>query len=103
MHTELMDAMLKNDGSKFEYSRAPGTGLRVPKHTDVRGEAIDRLHPGGGQMDTSLSPDNHSTGDAGQAGMGGAGQYWSGHNSGGSGAGSISFKEEDEYGMDLGQ
>ena len=41
--------------------------------------------------------------DAGQAGMGGPGQYWSGHNSGGSGAGSISFKEEDEYGMDLTQ
>ncbi len=102
MHTELMDAMLKNDGAKFHYSRAPGTGLRVPKHTDVKGDAIgSSAH--GGPLDTSLSPDNHSTGDAGQAGMGGPGQYWSGHNSGGSGAGSISFKEEDEYGMDLTQ
>jgi hypothetical protein len=102
MHTELMDAMLKNDGAKFHYSRAPGSGLRVPKHTDVKGDALGS--PGqGGQLDTSLSPDNHSTGDAGQAGMGGPGQYWSGHNSGGSGAGSISFKEEDEYGMDLTQ
>ena len=29
--------------------------------------------------------------------------YWSGHNSGGdgSGPGSVAFKEEDEYGMDL--
>jgi len=99
MHTELMDAMVKNDGSKFEYSRAPGTGLRVPKHTDIRGESTDRLGPGG-QQDNSLSPDNLSTGEAG---MGGAGQYWSAHNSGGSGAGSISFKEEDEYGMDLTQ
>ena len=102
MHTELMDAMLKNDGAKFHYSRAPGTGLRVPKHTDVKGDAIGSSAQGG-QLDTSLSPDNHSTGDAGQAGMGGPGQYWSGHNSGGSGAGSISFKEEDEYGMDLTQ
>ncbi|CAL3963839.1 hypothetical protein PZA11_001339 [Diplocarpon coronariae] len=97
MQTELMDAMMKNDGSNFEYSRAPGTGLRVPKHTDVRGEVLGSLT---GQPDNSLSPDH---GDAGQAGMGGAGQYWSGHNSGGSGPGSISFKEEDEYGMDLTQ
>ncbi|KAN0117277.1 hypothetical protein V8E51_003254 [Hyaloscypha variabilis] len=102
MHTELMDAMVKNDGAKFHYSRAPGSGLRVPKHTDVKGDAVGSSAQGG-QLDTSLSPDNHSTGDAGQAGMGGPGQYWSGHNSGGSGAGSISFKEEDEYGMDLTQ
>lgn len=95
MHTELMDAMFKNDGSKFHYSRAPGSGLRVPKHTDVKGDPIrDSNH-----LDNSLSPDNHSTGDAGQA----MGQYWSGHNSGGSGAGSVSFKEEDEYVMDLTQ
>ncbi|KAG0649951.1 Transcription factor [Hyphodiscus hymeniophilus] len=96
MHTELMDAMLKNQGDDFQYTRGSGTGLRVPKHTDVKGEPL-----GSGQMDTSLSPDNHSSGDTGQAGMGGAGQYWSGHNSGGSGAGSISFKEEDEYAMNL--
>lgn len=101
MHTELMDAMLKNQGENFEYSRAPGSGLRVPKHTDVKGEMLGAS--GQGQLDNSLSPDNHSSGDAGQTGMGGAGQYWSGHNSGGSGAGSISFKEEDEYQMDLGQ
>jgi len=93
--------MLKNDGTKFHYSRAPGSGLRVPKHTDVKGDPIGSSGQGG-QLDTSLSPDNHSTGDAGQAGMGGAGQYWSGHNSGGSGANSIGgFKEEDEYTMDL--
>jgi hypothetical protein len=96
MHTELMDAMIKNDGTSFVYSRTPGSGLRVPKHTDVKGDVI-----GASNNNNSLSPDNHSTGDAGQAGMGGAGQYWSGHNSGGSGAGSISFKEEDEYGMDM--
>ena len=99
MHTELMDAMLKNSGDDFQYTRGSGTGLRVPKHTDVKGEPLGSS--GQGQMDTSLSPDNHSSGDAGQAGMGGAGQYWSGHNSGGSGAGSVSFKEEDEYAMNL--
>lgn len=101
MHTELMDSMIKNDGSNFSYSRHPGSGLRVPKHTDVKG---DLLNPSpNGHLDTSLSPDNDSAGDAGQTGIGGAGQYWSGHNSGGSGPGSITFKEEDEYGMDLTQ
>ncbi|TVY54179.1 hypothetical protein LCER1_G004593 [Lachnellula cervina] len=98
MQTELMDAMIKNDGGKFHYSRAPGTGLRVPKHTDVKGDPVGSSS---GQNDTSLSPENHSTGGDNQPGMGGPGQFWSGHNSGGSGAGSISFKEEDEYGMDL--
>lgn len=98
MHTELMDAMLKNHGDEFQYTRGPGSGLRVPKHTDVKGDVFGAA--GQGLLDNSLSPDNHSSGDAGQAGMGGAGQYWSGHNSGGSGPGSISFKEEDEY-MDL--
>jgi hypothetical protein len=99
MRTELMDSMVKNDGGKFHYSRAPGSGLRVPKHTDVKGDPVGT--PAAGQNDTSLSPENHSTGGDGQPGMGGPGQFWSGHNSGGSGAGSISFKEEDEYGMDL--
>ncbi|KAH8665755.1 hypothetical protein BGZ60DRAFT_378407 [Tricladium varicosporioides] len=102
MHTELMDAMVKNEGSKFQYSRAPGSGLHVPKHTDIKGNSVGGSATG--QDDNSLSPENPSTGgDAGQAGMGGAGQYWSGHNSGGSGPGSISFKEEDEYGMDMTQ
>jgi len=99
MRTELMDSMVKNDGGKFHYSRAPGSGLRVPKHTDVKGDPVGT--PVAGQNDTSLSPENHSTGGDNQPGMGGPGQFWSGHNSGGSGAGSISFKEEDEYGMDL--
>jgi hypothetical protein len=101
MQTELVDAMHKNNVSTFSYSRAPGTGLRVPKHTDVKGDPLGGN--GSGAIDsTSLSPDNHSSGDGGQAGVGGSGQYWSGHNSGGSGTGSISFKEEDEY-MDLTQ
>ncbi|KAK6594158.1 hypothetical protein H4I96_11071 [Botrytis cinerea] len=102
MHTELMDAMTKNGEASFEYTRRPGTGLRVPKHTDYRGEP-DR-GSNFSQLDNSLSPDNHSSTDVGQTGMGGPGQYWSGHNSGGSGPGSIGgFKEEDEYNMDLGQ
>ncbi|KAH8808400.1 hypothetical protein F5884DRAFT_369074 [Xylogone sp. PMI_703] len=102
MHTELMDAMAKNDVLSFSYSRAPGSGLRVPKHTDVKGDPLGGLAPMP-QNNTSLSPDDRSAGDGGQTGLDSAGQYWSGNNSGGSGAGSVSFKEEDEYGMDLTQ
>jgi len=95
MHSELMTAMKKNNASTFSYSRTNGTGLRVPEYTDPKGDPLN------GQADSlSLSPDAHSTGDAGQAGVGGPGQYWSGHNSGGSGPESISFKEEDEF-MDM--
>jgi len=95
MHTELLDAMMNNQGTNFNYSRAPGSGLRVPKHTDLKGDPVGLA----AQNSNSLSPDN----DIGHSGMGGPGQYWSGQNSGGSGAGSVSFKEEDEYGMDLTQ
>jgi hypothetical protein len=95
MQTELLDALDKNVPTSFSYSRPPGSGLRVPKHTDVKGDPLGG-NSSGGNDSTSLSPDNHSTGDAGQAGLG---QYWSGHNSGGSRPDSI-FKEEDEY-MDL--
>lgn len=94
MQSELMSAMKKNVASTFSYSRCSGSGLRVPEYTDHKGDPLG----GDGQ---SLSPDDHSgAGDAGQTGAG-AGQYWSGHNSGGSGPASISFKEEDEYSMDL--
>lgn len=106
MQSELMDAVAKNEVSNFAYSRTPGSGLRVPRHTNIKGEPLE-MSNGGILNDNSLSPEDHSTGgDTGQngLGMGGAGQYWSGHNSGGSGPDSIGgFKEEDEYQMDLTQ
>ncbi|KAI0997570.1 hypothetical protein K3495_g10618 [Podosphaera aphanis] len=100
MHTELMDSMLKNDASKFHYSRSSGSGLRVPKHTDVKGDSVDSSALNE-EVNSSLSPENNSSGDAGQVIIDSANQYWSGYNSGGSGAESMSFKEEDEYGMDI--
>ena len=98
MRSELADAMEKNDASSFSYSRAPGTGLRVPKHTNISGEPVnqDNTSP------HSLSPANLSGDGSGNASAGqGQGHFWSGHGSGGSGHNSISFKEEDEYGMDI--
>ena len=102
MRSELADAMEKNDPNSFSYSRAAGTGLRVPKHTTISGEALNSAI----MSPQSLSPANLSGGDgSGNVSVGGGAHpsnFWSGHNSGGSGHGSISLKEEDEYGMDLG-
>ncbi|KAI9849503.1 MAG: hypothetical protein M1837_004123 [Sclerophora amabilis] len=98
MRTELLDAMEKNDANTFSYSRGPGSGLRVPKHTNLAGEPSSL----NGMSPQSLSPTNQSGGSANVSVGQGQGQFWSGHNSGGSAHGSISFKEEDEYNMDLG-
>jgi hypothetical protein len=40
MGTELTDAVEKNGWDNFHYSRAPGSGLRVPKHTNYAGEPL---------------------------------------------------------------
>jgi hypothetical protein len=95
MRTEVLDAVEKNDPSSFLYSRAPGSGLRVPKHTNLAGEAL----PSQLQSPQSLSPANQSTASGGAGGNGG--QFWQGGSGGGSGNGSVSFKEEEEYGMDM--
>ncbi len=96
MRTEILDAIAKNDPESFSYSRGPGSGLRVPKHTNVAGESVgNTLSP------QSMSPANmSSTSGANSVGQGQQ-QFWSGQHSGGSGPESISFKEEDEYGMDM--
>lgn len=60
---------------QYIYPSQNGTVL---KHTDVKGSPLGG-NPVGEIDSNSLSPDNHSTGDGGQAGMGGPGQYWSGH------------------------
>ncbi|KAI9677334.1 MAG: hypothetical protein M1829_002677 [Trizodia sp. TS-e1964] len=93
LRTELFDAVEKNGPKTFSYSRGPGSGLRVPKHTTISGEP---LHHSPLQ---SVSPTDNSTTGANSAAD--PGQFWSGHHSGGSGHGSIIFKEEDEYGMDM--
>ncbi|KAI9674796.1 MAG: hypothetical protein M1817_001700 [Caeruleum heppii] len=109
MRSELLDAMVKNDASTFSYSRAPGSRLRVPKHTNLEGEAIDHsIRSPQSLSPVNLSGDGSASGSAGHGrGQGapqqgqGQGQFWNDYNSGGSGRGSMSFKEEDEYGMDM--
>jgi len=93
MRTELLDAMEKNDPNTFSYSRAPGSGLRVPKHTNFSGESIP--HQAGNLSPQSLSPGFHSGGSGTNSG-GAQPQFWNS-----SGHAGMSFKEEDEYSMDM--
>ncbi|KAF2202968.1 hypothetical protein GQ43DRAFT_293111 [Delitschia confertaspora ATCC 74209] len=98
MRTELVDAVERNGVDNFKYSRGPGSGLRVPKHTNVAGEPLHQLSP-------SLSPGVQSTG-SGSTSNGNTNnnnnnnntqpQFWINHQAGSNG-GSFSFKEEDEY------
>jgi len=82
MKTEIMEALEKNGTGTFRYSRGPGSGLRVPHHTNLAGEPVSGISP------QSLSPGMQSTGSGSGSNQP---QYWSNQ----------SLKEEDEYGMDL--
>lgn len=100
MQTELVEAMSKNEPGGFSYSRTSGSGLRVPHHTDYRGnpagdisgnlDSIGITPPSGG--DNSLAAD-----------LGDTNQFWHDPDDDGSGNVPINFKEDDEYDMDLTQ
>ncbi|TDZ61941.1 hypothetical protein CTRI78_v003942 [Colletotrichum trifolii] len=91
MQTELMEAISKNDG--LGYSRASGTGLRVPQHTDFRGEPLD----GSGNADpASISPNNVNNALAND--LVPVSEFWNDQDDD-----DQPFKEEDEFGMDLTQ
>ncbi|KAI0594991.1 helix-loop-helix DNA-binding domain-containing protein [Biscogniauxia sp. FL1348] len=94
MQTELMEAMTKNGPHTFSYSRSSGSGLRVPQHTDYKGDPIN----GSDHALTSVSPDENELVD-----LGDGAQFWNDPEDDGSGPASINFKEEDEYGMDFTQ
>lgn len=93
MRTELLDAMEKNDPSTFSYSRGPGSGLRVPKHTNLAGEP---LQDAGTLSPQSLSPAFPNGGNSSNSGGQSQPQFWNS-----SGHAGMSFKEEDEYSMDM--
>ncbi|KAI9655384.1 MAG: hypothetical protein M1821_005531 [Bathelium mastoideum] len=83
MLTELELALSKSEPSDFFYSRANGSGLRVPRHTNLAGETLP------------ISPQSLSPNFQGGA-SNGDGQFWTSQQ-----ANDITFKEEDEYGMEL--
>lgn len=90
MRTEVMDAIEKNKAKPFRYTRAPGSGLRVPKHTNIAGEPIGQLSP------QSLSPGMQS-GDSPNNANSNQPQFWQ------SGSDPYTVKEEDEFNsMDMG-
>ncbi|KIV79996.1 hypothetical protein PV11_07531 [Exophiala sideris] len=93
MRSEVMEAIEKNDVTSFTYTRTDGSGLRVPRHTNLAGDRVQNpsLSP---QSNFELSPGFHSGGSGTQSGSNGQGQpqYW--HSAG---HGGISFKEEDEF------
>lgn len=90
MQTELLEAMAKSDPQEFAYSRFSGSGLRVPHHTDYRGDTLNGSNSSG--IDgISVSPDDRSPGDL-DGDMDNTDQFWHDPND---------LKEEDEYAMDL--
>ncbi|KAI5862683.1 hypothetical protein GGS23DRAFT_87823 [Durotheca rogersii] len=98
MQTELMEAIAKNNPHSFSYSRFSGSGLRVPHHTDYRGESLNGSDTA--TAGPSVSPEGPGGSDlAGD--LGDAGQFWNDPDDNGSGTPSLNFKEEDEFGMDL--
>jgi hypothetical protein len=92
MRSDILDALEKNDPSTFTYSRGPGSGLRVPKHTNLAGEPISQ---NGALSPQSLSP-SYNSGGSSNGGNSGQAQYWNS-----SGHAGMSFKEEDEYAMEM--
>jgi hypothetical protein len=103
MQTELFEAMARNEEgtsngkpNTFSYSRTAGTGLRVPQHTDYKGEPLN----GNGHTNDhiSISPDADGNGVVGND-MLDSTEFLDYDDDG---SGDVNFKEEDEY-MDLTQ
>ncbi|KAF2746482.1 hypothetical protein M011DRAFT_468573 [Sporormia fimetaria CBS 119925] len=97
MRTELFEAVEKNGVANFKYSRGPGSGLRVPKHTNLAGEPVGQISP------QSLSPGMQSNGSGSNTNSNSNTnqQYWMNQQSGSNNP--FSLKEEDEYNsMDMG-
>ena len=95
MQSELIDAFERYHDKSLMYSRTAGSGLWVPHHTDIRGEPLNGSgDPARPEAGVSVSPDN--SGDA-------AYEFLNDPDDDGSGPGSLSLKEDDEYVMDLTQ
>ncbi|KAL8739174.1 MAG: hypothetical protein Q9190_007881 [Brigantiaea leucoxantha] len=88
MRSELLTAMSDNHATTFSYTRGPGSGLRVPNHTNHAGEPLNQGHLGT-MSPKSLSPGVQSGGSGANSGGHNQPQFWS------------HLKEEDEYGMEM--
>lgn len=93
MRSEILDALEHNDPSSFSYTRGPGSGLRVPKHTNLAGDPVSGP---GALSPQSLSPSYNSGASSAPSAGPGQAQYWNS-----AGHAGMSFKEEDEYAMEM--
>jgi helix-loop-helix DNA-binding protein len=82
MISELTQVVERNGFSTFNYSRAAGSRLRVPGFTTYAG---DSLQPGEAGLKEEAADNS---------------EFWL--NGGESGRNSVSIKEEDDFGMDMG-
>jgi hypothetical protein len=98
MQSELMEAISRSDAASFSYSRTAGSGLRVPSHTDYRGDPMNSL---AANLDAiGITPEeNGNTVIASD--INDTAQFWNDPDDDGSGHASLDFKEDDEYEMDL--
>ncbi|KAK5114920.1 hypothetical protein LTR62_002079 [Meristemomyces frigidus] len=97
MHSEICEILNKHQpaGGFTEYSRAPGSGLRVPGFTNVAGDTVDAngQATGNGFGNQSLSPGFQSGGSGVSSGQMSQQQqhFWTGGE----------LKEEDEWNMEM--
>ncbi|POS73613.1 hypothetical protein DHEL01_v207994 [Diaporthe helianthi] len=73
MQTELLEALAKNEATEFTYSRTAGSGLRVPHHTDYKGEPLNSA--GHSTEMSSISPEGDTNGHLGN-GMMESNAFW---------------------------
>ena len=101
MSSEIREVINRHDHDGFfsQYSRAPGSGMRVPGFTNVAGDSVNaegQVTSNGlpsNHQQQSVSPGFHSGGSgmsSGQMSHQNPNQFWDNQ-----------FKEEDEYGMEM--
>lgn len=95
MQSELLEAMGKLESDTLSYTRTAGSGLRVPSHTDYKGDPVDGMGGSSGLDTMGITPEPNGTAD-----LNDPNSFWRDADDH-SGRASLDFKEEDEYAMDL--
>ncbi|GAO18239.1 uncharacterized protein UV8b_01254 [Ustilaginoidea virens] len=99
MQTELMEAISKSEAGNLSYSRTAGSGLRVPTHTDYRGDSVTSL---AANLDAiGITPEENGNPVGMARDINDTAHFWNDPDDDGSGHASLKFKEEDEYDMEL--
>ncbi|KAF4122623.1 Helix-loop-helix DNA-binding domain [Geosmithia morbida] len=100
MQSELIEAMSKNDGGSFTYSRTNGSGLRVPAYTDYRGNSNSDVPPTSLDSVSITPPDNGNSAIIDD--LADTNQFWQEPDDDVNGHGQLNFRDDDDYTMDLG-